>query len=305
MSNDIKNPFSIKNVCRILLKNGLISHTQEKEILEKKENFKKRLEKIRALKHANAPSGTRIINSITTIDVIVSQNLDRADDSTKILDEEVIFQALAKEWGMPYKKINPLKLNLNLVTTTIPRSFAMKHLILPIAIKDGFLTVATSNPFNAEAMEDVGRASNLEVKTVVSSKTDIIKLIDEFFGFKRSIVAAEHQFGAPSVDLGNLEQFVRLKSADELPSNDLHVVNAVNHLLNYAFDQRASDIHIEPKRDISLVRMRIDGVLHTIYELPKNVHSAIVSRIKNLSRLDMAEKRRPQDGLRPIKEVWK
>jgi general secretion pathway protein E len=98
------------------------------------------------------------------------------------------------------------------------------------------------------------------------------------------------------VDLGNLEQYVRLKSADELPSNDQHIVNAVDHLLGYAFDQRSSDVHIEPKRDSSHVRMRIDGVLHTVYTLPKNVHSAIVSRIKNLSRLDMAEKRRPQDG---------
>jgi general secretion pathway protein E len=98
------------------------------------------------------------------------------------------------------------------------------------------------------------------------------------------------------VDLGNLEQYVRLKSIDELPANDQHIVNAVNHLLSYAFDQRASDIHIEPKRETLLIRMRIDGVLHTVYKLPKKVHSAIVSRIKNLARMDMAEKRKPQDG---------
>jgi len=120
--------------------------------------------------------------------------------------------------------------------------------------------------------------------------------MNEFFGFKRSITAAEHEFAGPSVDLGNLEQYVRLKSADELPSDDQHIVYAVNHLLSYAFDQRASDVHLEPKRDVSLVRMRIDGVLHTVYTLPRTVHSAIVSRIKALSRLDMAEKRRPQDG---------
>jgi general secretion pathway protein E len=87
-----------------------------------------------------------------------------------------------------------------------------------------------------------------------------------------------------------------LRSADELPSNDQHIVNAVDHLFIYAFDQKASDIHIEPKREQTLVRMRIDGVLHTVYKLPKSVHSAIASRIKNLSRMDMAEKRRPQDG---------
>ncbi len=98
------------------------------------------------------------------------------------------------------------------------------------------------------------------------------------------------------MDLGNLEQYVQLRSVDELPSNDSHIVNAVSHLFTYAFDQRASDIHIEPKRDTSMVRMRIDGVLHTVHKIPKKVHPAIVSRIKNLSRIDMAEKRRPQDG---------
>jgi len=136
----------------------------------------------------------------------------------------------------------------------------------------------------------------MPVNAVVSPQSDIVKLIEEFFGFKRSIAAAENQFAGPTVDLGNLERFIHLKSADELPSNDQHVVNAVNHLFIYAFDQRASDIHIEPKREVSLVRMRIDGVLHTVHKLPKNVHSAIISRIKNLAGLDMAEKRRPQDG---------
>ena len=170
----------------------------------------------------------------------------------------------------------------------------MKHLVLPIAIKDGYLTVATPNPFNVEVMEDIARASQFKIKVVVSSKSDVIKLINEFFGFKRSIAAAEDQYTDLSVDLGNLEQYIRLKSADELPSTDEHVINAVNYIFNYAFDQRVSDVHIEPKRDVSLVRMRIDGVLHTVHRLPKNVHSAISSRIKNLSRLDMAEKRKPQ-----------
>jgi len=189
-----------------------------------------------------------------------------------------------------------LKLDLNLVTTTIPRSFALRHLVLPIAINDGCLTVATANPYNRDVFEDIARAIHLKVQAVISSKSDIIRLIDEFFGFKRSIAAAEDQFAGPTVDLGNLEQYVSLKSGDELPSNDQHIIRAVNHLFTYAFDQRASDIHIEPKRDASRIRMRIDGTLHTVYQLPKNVHSAVVSRIKNLSRLDMSEKRRPQDG---------
>jgi general secretion pathway protein E len=185
---------------------------------------------------------------------------------------------------------------LNTVTATIPKSFAMKHLVLPISIKDGELTVATSDPFNKEVFEDITRVTPLKVRVVVSPKSDIIKIINEFFGFKKSIAAAETQFDSTGVDLGNLEQYVKISSEDELPSNDQHIVKAVNHLFGYAIDQRASDIHIEPKRDTSHVRMRIDGVLHTVYKLPKKIHLAIISRIKTLSRLDMAEKRRPQDG---------
>ncbi|MBT4364026.1 MAG: type II/IV secretion system protein, partial [Desulfobacteraceae bacterium] len=256
----------------------------------------KKLEARRAKKSALLPPGNRIENPITIIDVISSLNLKRKDRKAWSLDEEIIFQVLTKKWGIPYKKIDPLELDLNVVTTTIPKIFALKHLVLPVEIQDGVLTIATPDPFNLEALQDVARATSMEVKTVVSPKTEIIKLIEEFFGFKRSIAAAENEFDTPSVDLGNLEQYGELNSADELPSNDLHIVNAVNHLFIYAFDQRASDIHIEPKRDVSLVRMRIDGVLHTVYKLPKKVHFAIISRIKNLSRLDMAEKRRPQDG---------
>jgi len=293
MTNDIQNRLSAQNVCRTLLKKGLITSGQAEKILKKKDVLEARLKK---QKNRNPASGTRSANPVNSIDIIAALNLECSGADSRVLDEELIFQTLADEWEIPFKKIDPLKLDLNLVTTTIPRSFAMKHLVLPIAIKDGHLTVATPNPFNVEVMEDIARASQLNVKVVVTSKSDIVKLINEFFGFKRSIAAAEHQFAGPSVDLGNLEQYVRLKSADELPSTDQHVVNAVNYLFTYAFDQRASDVHIEPKRDVSLVRMRIDGVLHTVHQLPKNVHSAIVSRIKNLSRLDMAEKRRPQDG---------
>ena len=288
--------FSAKNICEVLKKNRLLSPAQAKEIQAKQKSLQKKLEKQQARTQVSGISGFRALGPVTIVDVIASLNLKRADDTTKVLDEEAIYQVLAEEWGLPYKKIDPLKLDLNLVTTTIPRSFATKHMVLPVAIKDGCLTVATSNPFNEEVMDDIARAIHLKVNAVISPKSDIIRLIDEFFGFKRSIAAAEHQFAGPSVDLGNLEQYVKLKSPDELPSNDQHIVNALNHLFGYAFDQRASDIHIEPKREVSRVRMRIDGVLHTVYNLPKNVHPAITSRIKNLSRMDMSEKRRPQDG---------
>ena len=292
----MKDPFSPKAVCQALLRSGRITAAQVQEILKKEASLRKRLEDMRARRQSRGGDKGLIYNPITIVDVLIPLNIQRADDAFKGLDEDIIFEALAQQWKMPFQKIDPLQLDLNIVTTTIPKTFAMKHLVLPISIQDGFLTVATANPFNVEIMEDITRASNLKIRAVVSPKSDIVKIINEFFGFKHSIAEAENQFALPTVDLGNLEQYVRLRPSDELPSTDQHIVNAVDHLFSYAFDQRASDIHIEPKREKSHIRMRIDGALHTVYELPKSVHSAIVSRIKGISRLDMAEKRRPQDG---------
>ncbi len=290
------HPLSDRFVCLALVKDSLITKEQAKDIFDNKDRIKGQIEAKKKEKRGPGLDAYRIDNPVSIIDAIVSLNLFRADEPGLALDEDAIFHALAAQWGHPYKKIDPVKLDLNLVTTTIPRNFAMKHLVLPVAKENGRLVLATPNPFNSEVFEDVSRVAQMPVDVVVTAKSDIVRLINEFFGFKRSIAAAEHQFTAPIVDIGNLEQYVRLKSPDELPANDQHIVNAVNHLFSYAFDQRASDIHIEPKREDVLVRMRIDGVMHTVYRLPRKVHSAIISRIKNLSRLDMAEKRRPQDG---------
>jgi len=297
MADKSSNPLATKNILLALVKRKLITKGQAREILFKGDSLKRRLEtdEQRRLKEKGIdtppPSG-----SITILDVLTKKFLHRTGDSFKGLDEEVLYKTLASEWGFPYKTIDPLKLDLNLVTSTIPLSFARKYMVLPIARQNQVLTLATVNPFNQEVFNDIARATQMKVRPVVASKSEIIKTIDEFFGFKRSIAEAESHINAPTVDLGNLEQYVKIKSAEELPANDQHIINAVNHLFSYALDQRASDIHIEPKRDISMIRMRIDGILHDIYRLPKNVHPAIISRIKNLSRLDMAEKRRPQDG---------
>lgn len=295
MVESINDHLSAEQVCRSLVTQQLLSEAQASEILKRKNVLKKKLEALRQRK-GGPSSAEGAHNAVTIIDIIASLKLAVPKDKKRLLDEEGIYQALADAWGYPFKKIDPLKLDLNIVTTTIPKTFAKKHLVLPVDVVDGRLTVATPNPHNEEILDDIARASGLKIEVVVSTKSDILKLINEFFGFKRSIAAAEDQFARPLVDLGNLEQYVRLHQEDELTSNDQHIVHAVNHLFLYAFDQNASDIHIEPKREISQVRMRIDGVLHSVYRLPKNVHSAIISRIKNLSRMDMAEKRRPQDG---------
>ena len=292
----MSDAFSAKRILAVLEKKNLISFAQARDLYSNRHDIIQKFKRRRTESGGSAGNEGRD-KPFLLINALVALNLERNDDPPKILDEDTIFQALAESWQFPFLKIDPLKLDLNVVTTTIPITFAKNHLVLPVAVNQGKLTVATPNPFNLEVIEDIGRASQMRVEAVVSPRSDIIKLIGEFFGFKRSIAAAENQFSGPAVvDLGNLERFINLQSADELPMNDQHVVNAVNHLFIYAFDQKASDIHIEPKRESSIVRMRIDGVLHTVHKLPKNVHSAILSRIKNLAGLDMAEKRRPQDG---------
>lgn len=279
-----REKFSPKAVLTHLVKGGCLSQEQARHALSLRESVARKLSR----KGGGAEVGF--------IEVLRYLSMDRADRPGEPLDEDAIYQTLAGAWGVDYMKINPLTLNMETVTKTIPKNFAMKHLVLPVAVKDGVLTVAMSDPFDSEVLEDLKRVSQMRIRPVVTARSDIERYINEFFGFRSSIAAAKSQYDGTGIDLGNLEQFVKLGSYGKIQSSDHHIINAVNHLFSYAFDQRASDIHIEPKRDVTIIRMRIDGALHSVYELPRTIHSALVTRIKAMSRLDMAEKRRPQDG---------
>jgi general secretion pathway protein E len=234
------------------------------------------------------------------VEIIVSFSLPAGENETVPLDEEYIMRTVAKDQGLPFKKLDPLDLDMAVVTKNIPRNFAIRQLILPFNIQDGILEVAVYHPDCQSVLADIEQVVQMQVRPYITTKSDIKRILSEFFGFQRSISAAEDQFGvvagSGSVDIGNLERYVKITSSKEITPSDQHIKQAVNHIFHYALEQRASDIHIEPKRSICMVRFRIDGALHTIYRLPKVVHSAITSRIKSLARLDIAEKRRPQDG---------
>jgi general secretion pathway protein E len=160
---------------------------------------------------------------------------------------------------------------------------------------NGKLRVALANPYDMEGIDFFRRIAGRDAQFVVASEPDILKALTEFYGLRHSVKRAERDLNS-GIDLGNLEQLSRMKSESEIESSDQHVVNAVEFMLQHAFESRASDIHIEPKREESLIRFRIDGVLHDIQRMPKVVHAAVTSRVKTMSRLDIAEKRRPQDG---------
>jgi len=211
------------------------------------------------------------------------------------LQEPDIAQAVAEEANLPYVRIDPMTLNADLIEAKISRPFALRHRMLPLSMEEGRLRVACANPRDLEAIDSFRRLVGQQVELVVVSEPDILRSITEFYGLRQSVKRAEKDLGA-SIDLGNLEALVNMKTESEIESSDQHIINAVEFMLQHAYDTRASDIHIEPKREQSLIRFRIDGVLHDVQTMPKVVHRAVISRIKTMARLDIAEKRRPQDG---------
>ena len=207
-----------------------------------------------------------------------------------------VAQALAAEAGLPYVKINPLDLDLDIVTKGLSGPFARKHGLVAISKTTDKITIAVHDPFAPFPEEDIKRVTGLGVDRVVATRSDVETINKGFYDLKTSLQSAEKQLTASrlgTVDLGNQEF---LSTTTELDPAAAPVVRALDHILSYAFEQRASDIHFEPKRDLTLVRLRIDGILHDVHLIPKIVYQAVVSRIKLLSGCNLAEKRRPQDG---------
>jgi len=212
-------------------------------------------------------------------------------------NEVQIAQAVAAHVGLPYVKINPLDLDLDVVTKGLSGPFARKHGLVAISKTETRITVAVYNPFAPFPEEDIKRVTGLDVDRVVSTRSDVETVNKGFYDLKKSLSTAEReltQSRISTVDLGN-QEFLSGENK-ELDPAAAPVVKALDHILSYAFEQRASDIHFEPKRNLTLVRLRIDGILHDVHLIPGIVYQAVVSRIKLLSGLNLAEKRRPQDG---------
>ncbi len=284
---------TFENLSHLMERRGLLSQSQLKDVLARGKAQESRLF---SQLHTGASRRTHSgADLVSPAEILASFNLEIHGLQGNVLTEDVITVALASATGLPYFKIDPLKLDLHVVTDHIPRPFALKNLIVAVEESNSVITVAVADPFNEAIVNELASARRLEIRRVLSSKSDILKILREFYGFRASVVAAEAE-ASTTTDLGNLEQFFKLKGHQDIDGTDKHVVSAVDFLLNYAFDQHASDIHIEPKRETSLIRFRIDGVMHNIHVIPKPLHAPIVSRIKLLSRMDLAEKRRPQDG---------
>ena len=225
---------------------------------------------------------------------LASVGMTRAADG-KPLDIETISQWLAGRAGLKYLRIDPLKVDVGKVADSMSAVYAERHKVLPVQVTPHELVIATSEPFVTDWVSEVERQSKRNVRLVVANPLDITKFTAEFFALAKSVKAALKSSGGSTS--ASFEQLVELgKSNKQLDANDLGVVQVVDWLWQYAFDQRASDIHLEPRREQGVIRFRIDGVLHPVYQLPMGVHNAMTARIKLLGRMDVVEKRRPQDG---------
>jgi general secretion pathway protein E len=218
-------------------------------------------------------------------------------ESHAVLNQYVLTEWLAKSSGQPYYHIDPLKINVSAVAEVMSYAFAVRHNILAVEVTKNEVVIASAEPYIGAWEEDLKHVVRKDIRRVVAAPGDIHRYTVEFYSLAKSVSGAVGNNGQnSSPGVSNLEQMLELGDMQSPDANDQHIVNIVDWLLQYAFSQRASDIHIEPRRDLGNVRFRIDGVLHMVYQLPAQVMTAVVSRIKILGRMNVAEKRHPQDG---------
>src|SRR3954468_1466061 len=235
-------------------------------------------------------------NNSHPLTILADQKWQDPRSPKKSLSLEALTEWLAVRVSLPYFHIDPFKIDFAAVTKVMSNAYAERYKILPVRGRAAEAVIATCEPFVREWEPELARMLRLEIKRVVANPQDINSFLVEFYSLARSVKSATEVHGAALSDITNFEQLVQLGSTGKLDANDQHIVRLVDWLLQYAFDEGASDIHVEPRRDVANVRFRIDGVLHQVYQIPTPVVAAMTSRIKILGRMDVVEKRRPQDG---------
>jgi general secretion pathway protein E len=228
--------------------------------------------------------------------VVADQKWKDPRNPRKTLNLEMLTQWLAERSGLPYLHIDPFKIDFAAVTKVMSSAYAERFKILPVGVTSKEATIATAEPYLRGWEESLKQVLRLEIKRVIANPIDIQSYIVEFFNLARSVKGATEKDKGAYSEIANFEQLVQLGRSGKLDANDQHIVHICDWLFNFAFEQRASDIHLEPRRDVGNVRFRIDGVLHQVYQIPTPVMAAMTSRIKVLGRMDVVEKRRPQDG---------
>ncbi|HEX5539606.1 MAG TPA: ATPase, T2SS/T4P/T4SS family, partial [Methylophilaceae bacterium] len=268
-------PLRLGDALRMLVNDGLIDKPQAE-----------RLYKDRKLDSSN----------LHPLVVIGEQKWKSLTAPHKPLTVESLTIWLAKRAGLDYYHIDPLKLDFGAIAQVISKAYAERLKIMPVKAGVSEVVIATAEPYQVDWVRDLERVLGRRIKLVLANPLDINRHLPEIYNLATSINLANTAKAGQIVGVQNFEQLVELGKNKNLDANEQHVVNIVDWLFKYAFEQRASDIHLEPRRNIGIMRFRIDGVLHQVYQLPSNIMNAITSRIKLLGRMDMVEKRRPQDG---------
>ena len=237
----------------------------------------------------------RGLDAVHPLVLLANLKLPSAQRPGSELGLETLTEWLARASERPYLRIDPTRIKVAEVTELVSHAYARRHRILPVEVTPARARIATSEPMALDWLPDVQRLLRREIELVVANPLDLHRYTMEFYGVTRSVRGAQAD-GDKATQAPTFEQLVELGRAGDVNADDHHIVNIVDWLLQYAYEQRASDIHLEPRRDVGRVRFRIDGVLHKVFEMPPPVMTAVVSRIKVLGRMDLAERRRPQDG---------
>ena len=228
--------------------------------------------------------------------IISQQEWPDLKNPRKKLSLEVLTEWLAERSKLPYFRIDPLKVDVTSVTSVMSSAYATRHKILPVEVNEHTVIIATAEPYMRDWEKELSHVNSLKIERVLCNPTNITRYLTEFYSVSQSIriATSENEDDIPGVT--NFEALIELGKSGRLDTNDKSVVHIVDWLLQFAFDQRASDIHLEPRREMSNIRFRIDGVMHTVYEMPTPVMTVVIARVKVLGRMDVVEKRRPQDG---------
>ncbi len=228
--------------------------------------------------------------------VLGEKNWPHEKSTIQRINSSFLVDWLAEKLEIQRFHIDPLKTDVGAVTSVMSYAYAQRFGVLPVVVTPAKIIVATAEPLYRDWANEISRVNNKDIDYVMATPEDIERYSLEFYNLSKSVKGAEERHASEASGVQNFEQLMELGKKGDVDANDQHIVSIVDWLLQYAFDQRASDIHLEPRREQGQVRFRIDGVLHRVYQMPAKIMMAVTSRLKILGRMDVAEKRRPQDG---------
>ncbi|GAA4651283.1 GspE/PulE family protein [Kistimonas scapharcae] len=259
-----------------LCTSGLLDQAQKQDVLDRRRNAEQA--------------------RLHPVEYLAELELEDQRHSGQTLDMDTMMRWLAVQADQSYYPIDPLKIDPAAITPVMSAAFAQRHQILAVEVSDDTLVIASAQPFHTAWEETVRHTNRKKIRRVVSNPADIRRYSAEFYSLADSVSRASKNGQGNGTTPASFEQLLELGNIRNPEANDQHVIRVVDWLLQYAFDQRASDIHIEPRKEQSNIRFRIDGILHQVYDLPSDIVSAVTNRFKILGRMDVAEKRKPQDG---------